>query len=474
MGTPIFDFVTAYRDRNALRLHMPGHKGVGALGVEALDITEISGADVLYHADGIIGQSEANAATLFGTARTVYSTEGSSLAIRAMLYLAVLCAKTEKKQPVIAAGRNAHKTFLTAAALMDIDPVWIYPEQREDILSCEITAADLERFFAQWENGERKDRWDAGQKTPDAVCEKPTAVYITSPDYLGNVADVRALAEVCHRHGALLLVDNAHGAYLRFLPNRDGNAGQNGNVGHPMMFGADICCDSAHKTLPVLTGGAYLHISKGAPEWLAERADQAMALFASTSPSYLILQSLDLANRYLTEGYRERLAGFVKQVERLKQRLTEAGYVLVGNEPLKVTVRAKSYGYTGDELAALLEAENMVCEFSDPDYVVLMLTPELSEQDLEKIGQILTGLEQKEEIFTRMPGLPVPEKRFSPREALFLSGKREQIDRCLGKVLVSPSVSCPPAIPVVVCGEVIDEAAVKVFAYYGIETCVVC
>ena len=459
MDTPIFDFVTAYRDRKALRLHMPGHKGVGTLGVEALDITEINGADVLYHAEGIIGQSEANAAKLFGTARTVYSTEGSSLAIRAMLYLAVLWAKAEGKQPAIAAGRNAHKTFLTAAALLDIDPVWLYPNRREDILTCMITGPEMEAFFTQ----------------ADVI---PTAIYITSPDYLGNVADVRALAEVCHRYGVLLLVDNAHGAYLRFLPDRDGNSGRDEAcstvaVGHPMDLGADICCDSAHKTLPVLTGGAYLHISKGAPKGLAERADQAMALFASTSPSYLIMESLDLTNRYLAEGYRERLEGFVRRVAILKQWLTKAGYTLIGNEPLKITVKGKTYGYTGNELAAVLEAENMICEFSDPDYVVLMLTPELSDQALARIEEVLTGLERKKEILTIMPELPVPDKRFTPREALFLPGKRELVDQCLGRVLVSPSVSCPPAIPVVVCGEIIDEASIEVFNYYGIEACVV-
>ena len=459
MDTPIFDFVTAYRDRKALRLHMPGHKGVGTLGVEALDITEINGADVLYHAEGIIEQSEANAAKLFGTARTVYSTEGSSLAIRAMLYLAVLWAKAEGKQPVTAAGRNAHKTFLTAAALLDIDPVWLYPNRREDILTCMITGPELEAFFTQ----------------ADVI---PTAIYITSPDYLGNVADVRALAEVCHRYGALLLVDNAHGAYLRFLPDRDGNAGRGEAcstvaVGHPMDLGADICCDSAHKTLPVLTGGAYLHISKGAPKGLAERADQAMALFASTSPSYLIMESLDLTNRYLAEEYRERLEGFVRRVAILKQRLVKNGYTLIGNEPLKITVKTKPYGYTGNELAAVLEAENMICEFSDPDYVVLMLTPELSDQALARIEEVLTGLERKKEILTIIPELPVPDKRFTPREALFLPGKREPIDQCLGRVLVSPSVSCPPAIPVVVCGEIIDEASIEVFNYYGIEACVV-
>ena len=101
---------------------MPGHKGSSYLGMEALDITEISGADVLYHGDGVIRASEENAARLFGTAKTLYSTEGSSLCIRAMLYLALLYARQTGRRPLIAAGRNAHKVFLTAAALLDLEP----------------------------------------------------------------------------------------------------------------------------------------------------------------------------------------------------------------------------------------------------------------------------------------------------------------------------------------------------------------
>ena len=244
MNTPICDFVRSYAAKDPLRLHMPGHKGRPVLGPEALDITEVEGADVLYHARGIIRESEENAASLFGTAATFYSTEGSSLCIRAMLHLALLQAKEEGREPLILAGRNAHKTFLSAIALLDLEVEWLYPSQEAGLLSCPVEPAQLEAAFA----GERK----------------PTAVYVTAPDYLGNLLDIRALAELCHRHGALLLVDNAHGAYLHFLPQPI----------HPMDLGADLCCDSAHKTLPVLTGGAYLHISRTAPAGLKGQGEK--------------------------------------------------------------------------------------------------------------------------------------------------------------------------------------------------------
>ena len=167
MTTPICDFVREYKEKQSLRLHMPGHKGVNLLGFEHLDITEIDGADSLYEADGIIAESEANASQLFGC-DTFYSAEGSSQCIRAMLYLA--CIGADKK-PLIMAGRNAHKTFLSAAALIDFDIQWLYGDKQDSYLSCSISAEYLEKTL---QNSERK----------------PAAVYITSPDYLGNTADI--------------------------------------------------------------------------------------------------------------------------------------------------------------------------------------------------------------------------------------------------------------------------------------------
>ena len=441
MNTPICDFVRTYADSKQLRFHMPGHKGAGALGIEHIDITEIEGADVLYRAEGIIKESEQNASALFGTALTKYSTEGSSLSIRAMLYLAMLYAKSIGREPRILAGRNAHHTFMTAAALLDLNVDWLYPEHWENLVSCEITPEYLERVLCSQ--------------------SKPAAVYITSPDYLGNVADIAKLSAVCQKHDVLLLVDNAHGAYLNFLPENR----------HPIALGADICCDSAHKTLPVLTGGGYLHISKQAPEMFCQNAEKALSLFASTSPSYLIMQSLDAANRYLADGYAEKLANYIPLVDESKQQLADFGYTLLGNEPLKITIAPKNLGYTGEELAGILAKDRIVCEFADPDFVVFMLTPEISKDALDHLANTLCTVPHKEAIDTKPPMPSKPEPICSIRDALFATSKEAAIQDSLGQTLASTRISCPPAIPIVVCGEKIDEDAIRCFEYYGVEMC---
>ena len=143
MNTPIFDFVRKYASDDGVRLHMPGHKGNAFLGCEQFDITEIKGADELYAADGIIAESERGASALFNTARTLYSTEGSSQCIRAMIYLAAT-ESTEKRRKYILAARNVHKTFIYALALCDVDVLWI-SGKTDSVCSCEITACDVEK-----------------------------------------------------------------------------------------------------------------------------------------------------------------------------------------------------------------------------------------------------------------------------------------------------------------------------------------
>ena len=442
MKTPICDFVEKYAREGKTRLHMPGHKGVPFLGIEYRDITEVDGADVLYGADGIIAESQNNATELFGSGKTLYSTEGSSLCIRAMVYLAALHAKGCGKRPLILAARNAHKSFMSAVALVDAEVEWIYPEKDNNLVSCRISADQVENAILGSEG-------------------TPCAVYITSPDYLGAVSDIKGIKEICQKHGVLLMVDNAHGAYLRFLPQSK----------HPLDLGADICCDSAHKTLPVLTGGAYLHISDNAPRILLDMAEQALSLFASTSPSYLIMQSLDMANKYLSDGYRSRLENASNCVSELKKRLVESGFSLVGDETMKICIETKKYGYYGFEIAEYLKNKNIICEFCDKDHLVMMFTPEICEEEYGLIENALISLPAKGAIEEKPPVAGRSERKMSIREAIMSPSDEIDVEKALGRVLSNAAVSCPPAIPIAVCGELIDERAISCFEYYGIKTC---
>ena len=421
---------------------MPGHKGKSLVGFENMDITEIEGADSLYEASGIILESEQNASHLFGC-KTLYSTEGSSQCIRAMMYLVCLSAAEMGEKPCVWAARNCHKTFISAVALLDFDVEWLTGDD-ESYLSCKIDANKLEYRL---ENAERK----------------PTALYITSPDYLGAVADIGAIAEVCHRHGVLLCVDNAHGAYLRFLPESK----------HPIDLGADICCDSAHKTLPTLTGGAYLHISDGAPSVFVENAKDSLALFGSTSPSYLILQSLDRTNAYIADGYAEKLKDLAEKLSALKERLCNTGYVFHGDEPTKLTVDCKKHGYCGYEIAEKLQGKGIVSEFFDSDYLVLMFTPEISDKELEKLELALLSIPKKREIETKAPRFALPERAMSIREATMSPCEILPAEKCEGRILARLGVTCPPAVPIAVSGEIITPDIIEAFKYYGIKNCTV-
>ena len=461
MTTPIVDFVRRYAQSGTSRLHMPGHKGQSLLGFEPWDITEIKGADELYGADGIIAQSEANATRLFGTVHTYYSTEGSSQCIRAMLCLALQAAPAAGQRPVLLAARNAHKALLYAAALLDFDIQWLWPAPQDAgaLCSCPVSAAKL--------TGALQGLAQQGKR--------PFGVYITSPDYLGGVQDIAALAEVCKDFGVPLLVDNAHGAYLRFLPQ----GGQ-----HPIALGAAMCCDSGHKTLPVVTGGAYLHLGKNAPVQDEAAVRNALALFGSTSPSYLILQSLDKCNQILSEGYPLRLLQCCGHLTRLRRELNEAaakhcpGPLALESEPLKVTLDAAVLGLSGTELAEKLRAAKIECEYADPRYLVLMFTPDNPPQDFERLTAAVLRIAEELAGPVTLPEETAGEfaelerglhRRCTIRQAVFAPQEQLPAEQAVGRICAMPTVSCPPAIPIVVSGEQITPAAAAWMKRYHVE-----
>ena len=436
MDTPIFDFVQNYIKSNTARLHMPGHKGVSFLGCESADITEIKGADELYAPSGIIKKSEENATLLFDTAKTIYSAGGSSQSINTMLYLAYQKAdKTER--PYVLAGRNAHKSFIHALAKLDADVHWLYPTATNSICSCILNGEMIENALKN-------------------LNSKPFAVYITSPDYLGGMSDIQSISMVCKKYDIPLLVDNAHGSYLKFCQEDL----------HPISLGADMCCDSAHKTLPVLTGGGYLHIAKDDKYSFSQNAVNAMGIFGSTSPSYLIMQSLDLCNKYIYENICKDIENCCEKVAELRCLINEKGFGIVSAEPLKLTVDFRGFDF---DFAEYFRKCGIEFEYADDDFVVFMFSPQNNDTDFDKIKLAFKSLNIEKVHKIENIEISEAERVMTIRDAIFSECEEVNIENATDRICASPTVSCPPAIPIAISGEKITNEHIKLFKKYNID-----
>lgn len=440
MNTPIYNFIKKYDKNNILRCHMPGHKGrYNVRETEMLcrfDITEISGADSLFEAEGIILESEKNMSRLYNTAATLYSAGGSTLCIQGMLG-----AMRDDGRRIIAV-RNVHRAFLNSAALLGLEVEWVMPNYKNGILSGEISLEAIE------------DKLKSGGKA---------CVYVTSPDYTGRMADIGAISEICRRYGALLIVDNAHGAHLHFLPKSL----------HPIALGADICCDSAHKMLPALTGAAMLHM---ADRRFEEPLRRNMGLFGSTSPSYLIMMSLDLCLDYLDNGIRRDIAENLMYADKFRQRF-ENRLDFVDGDPFHITINAAESGFSGNELAELLRGNGVECEYSDDAVIILLMSPMNRAGDYSRLETALESALSKASRKRREPQAAlkaIPEKAMNIREAVFSPCEEIPVERAEGRICAAVKVPCPPAVPIAVSGEIIDGNCIEIFRSYGIKTVLVC
>ncbi|MBQ3916069.1 MAG: aminotransferase class V-fold PLP-dependent enzyme [Ruminococcus sp.] len=437
MNTPINDFLNKYNDSGVLRCHMPGHKGHTPDEADwlpyAIDITEISGADSLFEADGIIRQSEENAAKLWGSADTLFSAGGSTLCIQAML----TAMKLEGRRGV--AVRNVHRSFLNAAALLDLEVDWLIPDYSGGILSGRIDP----------------------EKAADMLDEK-SFLYVTSPDYTGAMADIPELSRVCKEKGAMLLVDCAHGAHLPFFET---------NM-HPIALGADICCDSAHKMLPALTGGAMLHCSKPGYRDILR---QCMSMFGSTSPSYLIMDSLDLCCRYVSQRIREDIRRSLHLIREFREHFS-GQLLFTDGDPFHITIKAAQSGFDGRVLAEEMRKNGAECEYADRELVILLMSPVNTTGEYIQLSHVLArSLQNVPKIlpsaieFT----LPVPEQVMSIRQAAFSPSEEIPVTSAKGRICASVKVPCPPAVPIAVSGERITSQHIALFQNYGIDTVLV-
>ncbi len=431
----LFSAMESYVRRETARFHMPGHKGRLEYFADAAkyDLTELDGLDALYTPNGCIQAVETKLAKIFGSRASAISTGGATLCIQAMLAAALTPGDR------LVSARGCHAAAVNAMALLELEPVWVFPEEEDGTgLAKAVTACEISRAIA---------------KNPDVK-----AVYITTPDYYGAMCDITAIAAVCREHGLPLLVDNAHGAHLAFTrPSL-----------HPIALGASMCCDSLHKTLPVLTGGAALH---AAEEKYARNLKRCMALFGSTSPSYLIMASIDRALQLLNEDFSERISVTAATLGRLAALARERGFcVSAGNiEPLRLSLGFFTMGYGRGEFLAALRQSDIEPEMCDTAYCVLMASPFNSSGDFALLENFIMSLPKKPPVPAPKSLAYRPKKILELREAVFAVAEEVPLKKALNRVAAACLSPCPPGIPVAVPGELVDENLGRLLERYGIS-----
>ena len=433
--TPIKSAIERYIAQNNLRLHTPGHVGKNLLnfkGFEQLlpyDITEISGLESLFECRGAIYESEQIAAEILSANYVIYSASGSTHLIHAAL--SVVRVNGGK---VIFIG-NIHKAAVNACILFDIMPIFADFSEIESLLADDIGA-----------------------------------VFITNPSYYGEIFDVSEVASLCKSHRIPLIIDAAHGAHLQFIHD-DFNV---------FRQGASVVINSAHKTLPALTGGAWAQIfdDRFAPQICKSH----MALTASTSPSYPVLLSLELTlNRLAGKGADELKSQALRAIE-LKKSIAAMGFSPQNSncDPLRLTVSALNFGYTGFELQNYLQACEIVAEMADFQFVILLLHPNLTADDFEKIKSAFNKISQKyfgvkndkngakTENLQHFYTIFAPKMVISPRGAHFALQEKISVENALNRIAAEITGHTPPGVPLTIPGSEICENTIKMLKNYGI------
>lgn len=420
---PLKKALDEYIEKDFSRFHMPGHKGAKNFPeFYKYDITEVEGADSLFESSEAIAETEERFAKIYGAGASLLSAGGSTLCIQGMI-ASVLGPGDE-----LIIARNCHVSAINTIAFLGAEPIWI---NARDIKACKEAFAEH---------------------------PKAKAVYITSPDYFGVMSDIKAFAEIAHENGAKLLVDNAHGAHLHFFPTEM----------HPISLGADMCADSLHKSLPVLTGGALLHLKNGEQRNFVK---QKMRLFGSTSPSYLIMLSADSCAEYLETKAKSDFAMLNGKVAGLRYKAFEHGLAPKTRsvEPARLTLSVTSTGLSTEKFGKKLREHKIEPEYVNSEWAVLMMSPFNTERDFERVENFIentfgNGACAFEERLSQMP-----EKAMSVRDAVFSESEEIETEKAVGRIAANLNLPCPPCIAITVPGEVIDEKIAKLLLKYGIH-----
>lgn len=423
----------ARRNRNRLRLHVPGHKGQALpdLGpVQLADTTELPVTDDLYAPSGPILRAQELMAKAAGAAHTLMLTGGATAGILTMLLYST------KPGDTVILPRNAHLSFVSGCVLADLNPVYVPLQMTLD----GYAYAPEENFLT------------AIRCHPEA-----RAVVVTRPDYYGGMVNLARIAEAAREKGMRLLVDEAHGAHLPWMAGIQSAA----------SFGADLWVQSAHKTLPALTAGAFLHLARGEDD---QRALRMLRMVQTSSPAFYLMQSMDDARAWMEEHGAAALIELQNHARAFRARMRALGYedaheawkhLPLEFDPTRLVIKAPQGGYA---LASCLRDQGIDVEMADDWRIVCVLTVMDGEETFTRLLKAL-------EVAARLPkgsdppvcmDYPLPRQVMGPRQAAL--GRQELVDvsRAAGRISGTSVGLYPPGIPLVVPGEEISPEALEI------------
>lgn len=440
----LYDALIEYGNSDYVPFHMPGHKRVLMEfdNPYSFDITEIDGFDNLHHAQGIIRDAQKFAATVCQSDETHFLVNGSSCGI-----LSAIFSATEQNGEIIMA-RNCHKSVYHAAELRQLKTHYLYPEALKEGILGSISAEMAE---------------EAILKYPDAK-----ALILTSPTYDGVVSDIKRIVRTAHAKGVTVIVDEAHGAH--FLK-------ESGFPKSAVRCGADIVIQSTHKTLPALTQTALIHIHQDY-RW-REKVRKYLTMFQTSSPSYVLMASIDSAMHWYTEEGREAYKAYLNRLKKLRAAFTMQlkHLTLLTPEEVfdydisKVLLSTRNCNISGEELhRRLLKKYHIQSEMVSAHYVLFMTsvadTEEFYARFLEAVLEIDAGLEENPLPKQAMEELGRPKALMRIWEAAEKKKKSVPLLESMGEISASYVFIYPPGIPLLTPGEKISERCVRQLQYY--------
>lgn len=439
----IYNYLTEYSKGDFYGMHMPGHKRnkrvMGNTLPYEIDITEIDGFDDLHHADGIIQEAQERAARLYRAEETHFLVNGSTVGI-----LSAIMGAADKGDQILVA-RNCHKSVYHAIYLNELEPVYVYPKYDDNTgLNGEVEADEIAVLLG---------------KNPDVK-----VVMIVSPTYDGVVSDVKKIAERVHAHGASLIVDEAHGAHFGFHPYFPENANVNG---------ADIVIHSVHKTLPSLTQTALIHMNGAYVN--REKVRMYLRMLQSSSPSYVLMASIDECMELLEEKGADIFSKYVDNLQKMREALGKLTHMkLVETECYdcsKCVISIKNTNISSRDLEKVLRKKyHLQMEMISGDYVLGMTSVGDTKEGLSRFTKALLEIDrtlcsvEKERVWKELP-----RTRLCAKSSEVLYKKRGKLCRwaeSIGGISLEYAYLYPPGIPIIVPGEEITEDVVAYLSMY--------